>query len=246
MPNITQEEIMETLKNLEEKVKSLNLRLDTAETRLRERDKIVYDLLHPDLQALLGDMFKDTYDANDDGVVDDAEDSQLLDGSTKAEVQTHAPAAHKASHENDGDDEISVAGLSGELADDQPPKSHAHQVVTLTFTIPGDAEVGTKVAPSFVWPTFSGTIALAVAYCHTKPTGADLIFNINIDGTSIWASTPANRLKIVANADQGSQSSFDTTALVTDDKVSLDIDQIGSTVAGADITVELLVTPAAS
>jgi len=34
-------------------------------------------------------------------------------------------AAHASSHENGGSDEISVAGLSGELADDQPPKAHA-------------------------------------------------------------------------------------------------------------------------
>lgn len=31
---------------------------------------------------------------------------------------------HSDRHENGGDDEISVAGLSGELADDQPPKVH--------------------------------------------------------------------------------------------------------------------------
>lgn len=34
-------------------------------------------------------------------------------------------SAHKARHENAGADEISVAGLSGELADLQPPKAHA-------------------------------------------------------------------------------------------------------------------------
>lgn len=33
--------------------------------------------------------------------------------------------AHAASHQNGGGDEISVAGLSGELADNQPPKAHA-------------------------------------------------------------------------------------------------------------------------
>ncbi len=32
---------------------------------------------------------------------------------------------HSARHENGGADEISVAGLSGELADNQPPKTHA-------------------------------------------------------------------------------------------------------------------------
>jgi len=40
------------------------------------------------------------------------------------ECKANWTAAHKDSHENGGADEISVAGLSGELADDQPPKAH--------------------------------------------------------------------------------------------------------------------------
>lgn len=41
------------------------------------------------------------------------------------DVITGVPAAaHKASHENGGTDELSVAGLSGELADRQPPTNH--------------------------------------------------------------------------------------------------------------------------
>lgn len=67
----------------------------------------------------VGDMLKSIYDTGNTGVVDDAEDSQLLDGSTKAEVQDHTPKAHKASHQNGGTDEINVGGLSGTLADDQ-------------------------------------------------------------------------------------------------------------------------------
>jgi len=46
-------------------------------------------------------------------------------------VATDVPAwevpvasAHAASHEDGGGDEISVGGLSGELADNQPPKAH--------------------------------------------------------------------------------------------------------------------------
>lgn len=38
---------------------------------------------------------------------------------------TFAPSAHKTSHENGGGDEISVAGLSGVLADPQTPATHA-------------------------------------------------------------------------------------------------------------------------
>ena len=42
------------------------------------------------------------------------------------------PSAHKASHENSGSDEISVAGLSGELADAQTPKAHTHPESDIT------------------------------------------------------------------------------------------------------------------
>jgi len=39
-----------------------------------------------------------------------------------------AAGPHAASHQNGGSDEISVAALSGELADDQPPKEHSRTV----------------------------------------------------------------------------------------------------------------------
>jgi hypothetical protein len=52
----------------------------------------------------------------------EAADFTKLDGiEAGADVTAnHDPKAHKASHENGGGDEISVAGLSGELADPQP------------------------------------------------------------------------------------------------------------------------------
>jgi len=39
-----------------------------------------------------GDMFESTYDADADGVVDDAEQ---LEGKSKSEVQDHAPKSHE-------------------------------------------------------------------------------------------------------------------------------------------------------
>lgn len=41
-------------------------------------------------------------------------------------------AAHKTSHENNGSDEISVAGLSGVLADPQTPAAHTHTLADVT------------------------------------------------------------------------------------------------------------------
>jgi len=61
-----------------------------------------------------------------DGTLAGNSDTALpTEKAVKAYVDGAAPAAHAASHENGGGDEISVAGLSGELADDQPPKDHA-------------------------------------------------------------------------------------------------------------------------
>ena len=46
-------------------------------------------------------------------------------GATLVSQATTTPSAHAASHENGGSDQISVAGLSGLLADAQTPTSHA-------------------------------------------------------------------------------------------------------------------------
>ena len=48
-------------------------------------------------------------------------DADTVDG---MEASEFAAATHAETHENGGADEIDVGGLSGELADDQPPKAH--------------------------------------------------------------------------------------------------------------------------
>jgi len=84
----------------------------------------------------------------------------------------------------------------------------------------------------------SYTISKAYAYAKTGPTGAALIFDINKNGDTIW-STQGNRLQIAAGQNSGTQTSFDTTTLAEGDLLTIDIDQIGSTIAGSDITVVL-------
>jgi hypothetical protein len=73
----------------------------------------------------------------------------------------------------------------------------------------------------------------------TAPTGAALIADINVGATSIWATTQANRPTIAAAATSGTGTAFDTTTLSDGDVLTLDIDQIGSTVAGGQITLIL-------
>lgn len=104
------------------------------------------------------------------------------------------------------------------------------------FSVTGTLATGTSVAPLLV-ALATQTISKVYVNCKTAPTGADIIIDINKNGTSIWNTTPANRATIAAGATSGTQTSFDTTSLSEGDILTVDIDQIGSTVAGADITI---------
>ena len=108
----------------------------------------------------------------------------------------------------------------------------------LLWYIPGDAAIGTELSARITVP-FAATITRARAYAKTAPTGANLIFDIAKNSTSIWNSTPANRVTIVATNNSGTQTSFDTTSISATDYLTVDVDQIGSTLPGSDITVSL-------
>lgn len=73
----------------------------------------------------------------------------------------------------------------------------------------------------------------------TAPTGADLIVDVNLDGTTIF-SAQTQRPKVVA----GSKSGVATPAqagkpvkAAAGATITVDVDQIGSTVAGSDLVV---------
>lgn len=82
-------------------------------------------------------------------------------------------------------------------------------------------------------------IIKAYAYAKTAPQGADLIFDINSNNVSLWKDSPDYRLKINNGENFGFQTYFDIIEIRENDRLTIDIDQIGSSVAGQDITVEL-------
>ncbi len=83
--------------------------------------------------------------AGADGFMTGADKTKLNGITALADVTgDNAPQAHAASHQNTGGDEISVAGLSGLLADDQTPANH--NTSKLTAGTLGVARGGTGVA----------------------------------------------------------------------------------------------------
>lgn len=98
----------------------------------------------------------------------------------------------------------------------------------------GAISTGTDYSAAYV-VSCNLTIVQGYLYCKTAPTGDDLIVDINKNGTSVFSTPP----QINDGATSGSATS--STALASGDVLTVDIDQVGSTIAGADLTIHLRV-----
>lgn len=89
-------------------------------------------------------------------------------------------------------------------------------------------------------PVFGSGIILGVrAYLNTAPTGATTFkIDVNKNDTTIFG-TQANRPIWVASSKLATVGSFSVTTFSDGDVFSIDIDDIGSTIAGSDLTAAL-------
>lgn len=108
------------------------------------------------------------------------------------------------------------------------------------FTIPGVVTTGAGKGRYYAPTTM--VISNVRAYVDTAPVGADLIIDVNRNGTTIF-TTQANRPRITAGNNYDASSTPDVTGLVTGDYVTIDVDQIGSTVAGSYLTIQVEFAP---
>lgn len=72
----------------------------------------------------------------------------------------------------------------------------------------------------------------------TAPTGADLIVDINLNGTTLF-TTQADRPTIAATTQDDLTSVPAVVSLAQNDVLTMDVDQVGSTVAGSDLLVQV-------
>jgi hypothetical protein len=77
----------------------------------------------------------------------------------------------------------------------------------------------------------------AWAAANTQPTGAALVVDVNKNGTTIY-TTQGNRPSVSVSTNGGAISvTPDVTTIADGDYITVDVDVIGSTIAGADVTV---------
>ena len=98
------------------------------------------------------------------------------------------------------------------------------------LTLDGNAYVASNLM-SFRIP-FSCTLQSVKVQVDTAPTGSALILDVNRNGTSIFI--PANRPTVNAAGNSGDSSTFVSADLSEGDICSIDVDQVGSTVAGGN------------
>jgi hypothetical protein len=160
---------------------------------------------------------------------------------THPQIDTHlAAAAPHSGHEATAnkDQANGYAGLSAgsKLAASQMPTGKVK--TTLSFAVTGTLTTGADKAPTIVAPC-TLTITKVKLVVKTAPTGAAIIVDVNKNGTTIF-TTQANRPSIAIGATTGDSGTPDVTGLAEGDKLTIDIDQVGSTIAGADLTIEVV------
>lgn len=110
------------------------------------------------------------------------------------------------------------------------------------FTVTGTLTTSTDPAP-WIPIRQTRTITEAYAVVKTAPTGASILIDVEYstdDGatwTSIWDNDQGDRLTIAASSKDDDQTTFDTTSIASGSLLRIAVDQVGSTIAGADLTV---------
>lgn len=96
----------------------------------------------------------------------------------------------------------------------------------------------------FIVPPGNWTISSITGIIVTANTGASVLVDVNKNGTTVF-TTQSNRLTVPASTTTIQTSgTIQVTSVTGGDVISMDIDQIGSTIPGADLSVQIVLTRA--
>lgn len=91
---------------------------------------------------------------------------------------------------------------------------------------------------------YSMTLTGVRANVTTAPTGSTLVVDINEAGTSVLSTKLSIDATELTSTTAATAAVISDSALADDAKITIDIDQIGSTIAGAGLKVILIGTRA--
>jgi len=102
------------------------------------------------------------------------------------------------------------------------------------LTVYGDAFTGSKLVAFVVGPELNGKkLDSIILKADIAPIGSNLVCDVHKNNTTVF-TTQSNRPKIVDGNTSGTSATPDVQTVATGDLLSLDIDDVGSTVAGGN------------
>jgi hypothetical protein len=127
---------------------------------------------------------------------------------------------------------------------DYAREDHVHQRDSDVIVVPVGDEASALSAGTnrvrFRMP-FAATLLAVRASVNTAPTGSTLVVDVNEGGTSVLGTKLSIDATELTSATAASAATITDSALADDAEISIDIDQIGSTTAGAGLKVSLFV-----
>lgn len=111
-----------------------------------------------------------------------------------------------------------------------------HAIEAYPYSVTGTLTVRTGVSRIYVEGNY--TFETCRASVGTAPTGASVIVDVKKNGTTIY-STQSARPTIAVSTNSAVGNSPAITTFASGDYITVDVAQIGSTVAGADLVVLL-------
>ena len=125
--------------------------------------------------------------------------------------------------------------------------SNPSQLVTQSLIVAASDEttdLTTGTAKSTFRMPYAFTLSAVRASVTTAPTGSTIIVNIKESGTTILSSRITIDATEKTSVTAAAQPVISDTALADDSEITVDIDQVGSTVAGTGLKITLIGTKA--
>jgi len=111
--------------------------------------------------------------------------------------------------------------------------------MTTIFTIEGSLLVEGSPFRIYNVSGISRTISKVFISVNVAPVGSSMIVDIHRNGTTIF-TTQSNRPSILENQFSGFSETIEVSNWGADEYLQLEIDQIGSSIPGSDLTVHVL------
>lgn len=157
-------------------------------------------------------------------------ESNLNDAVTKKHAHANSAALALVSGTNTGDQDLSALQTDSKS-----------EVISIALSDLSTA-LTTGTNKAYFRMPWAGTLTAVKASVLTAPTGSTLVVDVNEAGTSVLSTKLSIDISEKTSATAATPAVISDSALASDAEITFDIDQIGSTIAGAGLIVYLYIT----